>query len=355
MDNATSSQERVAAARYRLPAEWEHQRGILLTWPHSATDWRPYLGEIEALMVRLVAEIVRHESVVVAAQEPAAVTERLSSELGTALLHRVKIYPCRIDDTWARDHSVVTMLPVGGDGAPLLLDFRFNGWGGKYPSEHDDAINATLWRQGALVGALCDCRDFVLEGGSIESDGKGTVLTTSACLLAKGRNRPLTRAEIERQLKRRLCADRVLWLDHGAIEGDDTDGHIDTLARFAPGDTILYSAARADDDDAQAHALRLMEQELRSLRTADGSCYRLVALPVPAPVTYDGERLPATYTNYLVVNGAVLVPTYGDMAADRYALATIGAAFPDRETVAIDARVALRQHGSLHCLTMQMY
>jgi agmatine/peptidylarginine deiminase len=193
----------------------------------------------------------------------------------------------------------------------------------------------------------------VLEGGAIESDGKGTVFTTSCCLLAPHRNQPLTKEEIEQRLKQYLCADRVLWIDYGRLTGDDTDGHIDTLVRTAPDDTLLYVGCD-DPADEQYDGLRLMEQQLRTFRTMDGTAYRLLRLPMPRPIyDEDGLRLPATYANFLILNGAVLCPTYDQPDLDAEALRTIGEAFPDREIVGIDCRSLIRQHGSLHCCTMQ--
>ena len=182
--------------------------------------------------------------------------------------------------------------------------------------------------------------DFVLEGGSIESDGKGTVFTTECCLMAPNRNQPLTREEVEQELLLRLKAKRVVWLQHGALAGDDTDGHIDTTVRLAPDDTIIFCYP-AD------------KKELENLMTPDGKQYRLLELPLPT-VEYDGEKLPATYANFLVINGAVIVPTYNIPDMDAKACETIQTAFPDRKIIAIDATTIVRQHGSIHCCTMQV-
>ena len=250
----------------------------------------------------------------------------------------------------------------------ILLDFCFNGWGEKFEATLDNQINRHIYDQGLVKGTYEDHLDFVLEGGSIESDGKGTIFTTSCCLLAPHRNQPLSQQEIEDRLKQYLGAERIVWLNHGSLIGDDTDGHIDTLVRICPDDTLLYTGGDDDHPD-----LALMEQELQQLRTLDGRPYRLLKLPLPRPIFEGGgrrkssqrhtltlvrdrgERLPATYANYLVVNGAVLVPTYAQPDLDAEALQTIGLAFPDREIVGIDCRAVIRQHGSLHCCTMQYY
>ena len=192
--------------------------------------------------------------------------------------------------------------------------------------------------------------DFVLEGGSIESDGKGTIFTTSCCLMAPHRNQPLTQSEIEQRLKQSLGAERVVWINHGSLIGDDTDGHIDTLVRICPDDTLLYIGSDEEHPD-----LLLMEEELKTFRTLEGKPYRLLKLPLPRPI-YDGDdRLPATYANYLVINDAVLVPTYNQPDLDQEAMRIIQQAFPDREIVGIDCRAVIKQHGSLHCCTMQYY
>ena len=254
------------------------------------------------------------------------------------------------NDTWARDHGFITL--TDDEGHHRLLDFCFNGWGEKFPAELDNAINRRLYDEGKLGGDYVDCLDFVLEGGSIESDGRGTVFTTTGCLLAPHRNQPLTKEQIEERLKRDLHAERILWIDHGNLTGDDTDGHIDTLVRICPEDTLLYMGCD-DPNDEQYDELRLMEEQLKTFRTLEGKPYRLLKLPMPCPI-YDGDdRLPATYANFLIINGAVLCPTYAQPDLDAEALRLIGEAFPGREIVGIDCRSIIKQHGSLHCCTMQ--
>ena len=303
-------------------AEWEPQSAVQLTWPHKDTDWAPILPEITAVYEEMKREIESRETVVVVDDIP----------------H---------NDTWARDHGFIT---VEENGQLILLDFKFNGWGEKYAAELDNDINRQLYEQQLVKGIYESHLDFVLEGGSIESDGKGTIFTNTCCLMAPHRNQPLTQQEIEQQLKEWLGAERIVWINHGSLIGDDTDGHIDTLVRIAPNDTLLYIGADDEHPD-----LLLMEQELQQLRTIDGHPYRLLRLPMPRPIYDDGERLPATYANYLVINGAVLVPTYNQPDLDQEAISTIGKAFPDREIIGIDCRAVIRQHGSLHCCTMQYY
>lgn len=254
------------------------------------------------------------------------------------------------NDTWARDHGFISL--VDDQGGRRLLDFCFNGWGEKFPAELDNAINRRLYDEGRINGEYIDCLDFVLEGGSIESDGRGTVFTTSCCLLAPHRNQPMTKEQIEARLKKALCAERVVWIDHGSLTGDDTDGHIDTLVRVCPDDTLLYIGCD-DPQDEQYEGLKRMEEQLKTFRTLEGKPYRLVKLPLPRPIRFEGDRLPATYANFLVINGAVLCPTYDQPDLDAEALRLIGEAFPDREIVGIDCRSVIKQHGSLHCCTMQ--
>ena len=254
------------------------------------------------------------------------------------------------NDTWARDHGFISL--VDDQGHRRLLDYCFNGWGEKFPADLDNAINRQLYDQGRLQGEYIDCLDFVLEGGSIESDGKGTVFTTSGCLLAPHRNQPMTREQIEERLKHDLHVQRVLWIDHGELIGDDTDGHIDTLVRICPDDTLLYIGC---DDPKEVHyeTLRQMEEQLQTFRTLEGQPYRLLKLPLPRAIVFEGERLPATYANFLVINGAVLCPTYNQPDLDAIAMEQIGKAFPDREIIGIDCLSIIKQHGSLHCCTMQ--
>ena len=321
-----------------MPAEWEPQSAVQLTWPHAHTDWAPILPEITAVYEEMAREISKREELLIVT--PKSVLPHLSHLTS-------HIFPLDTNDTWARDHGFIT---VEENGRSLLLDFCFNGWGEKFEATLDNQINRHLFEQGFVKGTYEDHLDFVLEGGSIESDGNGTIFTTECCLMAPHRNQPLTKQEIEERLKQWLGAERIVWLQHGSLIGDDTDGHIDTLVRICPNDTLLYIGG--DDDHPDLYE---MEQELQTLRTLKGQPYRLLKLPLPRPIYDEGERLPATYANYLVINGAVLVPTYAQPDLDAEALRIIGEAFPDREIVGIDCRAVIRQHGSLHCCTMQYY
>ncbi len=332
----------------RLPAEWEEQDGVLLAWPHDQSDWAPYLEAVEPVFVEIVRHIVRFERAIVVAPRRDPLMERLRA--ADVPLERVTIYEIPTNDTWARDFGPIT---VEEDGKPVLLDYGFNGWGLKFSADLDNQVTTFLKEAGAFGESAVRIPGLILEGGSIESDGRGTLLTTSTCLLNRNRNPHLTKKELEERLRADLGIERILWLEHGYLAGDDTDSHIDTLARLCPDDTIAY--VRCDDpDDEHYGSLGCMASELERLRTAEGRPYRLIPLPWPSAVfDEDGERLPATYANYLVINGAVLVPTYGD-PNDGAAMAAVGQAYPDRDIIGIDCSALILQHGSLHCVTMQI-
>jgi agmatine deiminase len=334
-----------------LPPEWAAQSGVMLTWPHPYGDWAPMLELVEPVFVELAGAISRREAVLISCHD-AAHRHHVAARLRKAgvELQRVRLEVVPSNDTWARDHGPITVFE---DHRPLLLDFRFDGWGSKYPAELDDRISADLKTLGAFGDRSMQAIDLVLEGGAIETDGEGTLLTTESCLLHGRRNLGLGRADVAGLLQRHLGVRRVLWLRHGRLAGDDTDGHIDTLARFCDPATIAYSSC---DDPADEHfdPLQRMHAELQALRREDGAAYRLVSLPIPAAIRdNDGQRLPATYANFLIINGAVLVPTYGD-SADRVALQRLGACFPGREMVPVNCSPLIRQYGSLHCVTMQL-
>jgi agmatine deiminase len=332
----------------RLPAEWESQDGVLLAWPHDATDWAPVLPLVVPVFVRIATVISRFEQVLIVAADPCGAAEQLRS--AGAEMGRIRLFNLPSDDTWSRDFGPITVLE---DGRPVLLDYVFNGWGGKFAAGQDNLITARLRETGLFGATPLRRHDLVLEGGSIESDGAGTLLTTARCLLNPNRNPGLNREQIEKLLDRQLGACHFLWLHHGYLAGDDTDSHIDTLARLAPNDTILYVACD-DPQDEHYEDLAKMAEELRAFQAPKERPYRLLPLPWPeAKFDDQGERLPATYANFLVIDGAVLVPTYND-ARDARALQVIGTAFPDRAIIGIDCSALILQHGSLHCVTMQL-
>ena len=329
----------------------------MLTWPHQATDWAPYLKEITETYVKMADAITRYEQLVIATPHPIQVGAMLSGRLTSEQMTRVYICFCKTNDTWARDHGPITLR--SDDGKLTMLDFRFNGWGEKFEATLDNNVTRTLHEDGAFdtetkgTPRLADNDDFVLEGGAIESDGKGTIMTTECCLMAPNRNQPMDKEDIEEELRFRLKAKRIIWLKHGSLIGDDTDGHIDTIVRLAPNDTLLYNKCTDENDEQYADFVAL-EEELKELRTLDGKPYKLIPLPQPDAIYDEGERLPATYANFLIINGAVLVPTYNQKEKDKEACEAIKKSFPDREIIPIDSRTIVRQHGSIHCCTMQV-
>lgn len=364
-----------------LPAEWAPQSGVQLTWPHAETDWAYMLDEVTETYVRMAYEIALREPLIIVTPHPADVRALLEKRLPAAAMSNVRFFECPTNDTWARDHGFITVLGTNG---PELLDFRFNGWGGKFEATLDNAINAHLVAPAAqmpcasalgteeaavppLRGRYTDYLDFELEGGAIESDGMGTILTTAECLLNANRRHEgdavpaVDKAQVEILLRERLGVERILWLNHGYLAGDDTDSHIDTLARLCPGDVIVYVKC-SDPADEHYAALRAMEEQLQTFRTADGQPYTLIPVPLPeacfAEVEGDDgttytERLPATYANFLIMNDAVLLPVYAQPDRDAEAIRQMQRAFPHHEIVPVDCRSLIRQHGSLHCCTMQ--
>lgn len=256
------------------------------------------------------------------------------------------------NDTWTRDYGPLT---VDKNERIRALDFGFNGWGMKFAADKDNLVNLQLEKMGAYAqGVYRNERDYELEGGSVDTDGSGTILTTSRCLCSPNRNGGRTKSEINEILKERLGANHVLWLDYGALEGDDTDSHIDTLCRMAPNNTILFTGCR-DMDDSQFEELLKMRAQLSMFRTPEGEPYNLVELPLPNPI-YDenGERLPASYANYLVTPDTIFMPVYNQPDVDRLACNTVKVAFPNHEVVPVECLQLIRQHGSLHCATMQI-
>lgn len=372
---------------FRFPAEWEPQSAVLIAWPHAGTDWAARLDAVESTYVALVAAIVRFQRalICVADTDLRVRAERLLHEAGVDT-GRVRFFEVEYDDTWLRDSGPITLLseighpattpthrvrhmsgldaagstpaaahPCAANSAQTacrfrLLDFHFTAWGGKFEAGRDDQLVGRLFAAGLFAKAEHQRIDFALEGGGIETDGAGTLLSTWHCL--HERHPGKRREEITRVLEHALWQQRTLWLDHGYLEGDDTDAHIDTLARFAPDDAIVFQAC---DDPADSHyaELQAMAAELAALRTTDGRPYRLFPLPWARPILDEGRRLAASYANFLIINGAVLMPAYGD-AADARAAAVLAGAFPGREIVQIPCRPLIWQNGSLHCITMQL-
>ena len=329
-----------------FPAEWTSQSAVMLTWPHSGTDWKLNLDEVIPCFVSIAKEIIKREKLIVACRS----VEEVKQALGKTDYSRIIFREIPSNDTWARDHGPLSIFV---NDVPYLLDFTFNGWGLKFPANYDNQITRQLYESNVFSPETVyqNMLYMVLEGGSIETDGEGTILTTSRCLLSANRNDYKSREEIADYLSLIFGAKRILWLNHGYLSGDDTDSHIDTLARFCNPETIAYVQC-TDPNDEHFEELSRMEDELRKFKTPTGKPYRLIPLPMAEPVYFEDERLPATYANFLIINSVVLLPFYNS-PFDEIAKQQLQKAFPDREIVGIDCRPLIKQHGSLHCVTMQ--
>jgi len=329
-----------------LPAEWATQSGVMLTWPNEDTDWADILDEVEVCFIAIARAIAEREKLLIVCKD----SQLLATKLKNCRSENIIFARYPLNDTWARDHGAITVVK---DGKPTLYDFTFNGWGLKFAANFDNQITTSLYRNGLFRNEVQyeNKQHFVLEGGSLESDGEGTLLTTRDCLLSINRNQHLEEGAIEKQLIDLFGLQRVLWLSSGYLAGDDTDSHIDTLARFCDPQTIAYVKCE-DVNDEHFAALNRMEQELIAFRTLKGESYRLIPLPMADPVFDGKDRLPATYANFLIINKAVLVPFYNS-PKDQTAAQQIQKGFPEREIIGIDCSPLIKQHGSLHCVTMQ--
>ncbi|MDR0546614.1 MAG: agmatine deiminase family protein [Dysgonamonadaceae bacterium] len=330
-----------------FPAEWQLQSAVMLTWPHAQTDWAPVLADVIPCFTAIAQAIVPREKLIIVCRS----IDEVKRDLGDIDFSQIIFREIPSNDTWARDHGPISV--VAG-GKPCLLDFAFNGWGLKFPANHDNQITKRLFESGVFSPnvLLKNMQFMVLEGGSIESDGDGTILTTAQCLLSANRNSCKSQSEIDEFLKFIFEAKQVLWLHNGYLAGDDTDSHIDTLARFCDPETIAYVQC-ADPNDEHYNALSAMESELKTFKTLSGKPYRLIPLPMATPVYDNGERLPATYANFLIINEAVLMPVY-DSPLDEIAKSALQTVFPNREIIGINCLPLIKQHGSLHCVTMQL-
>ena len=339
---------------FRLLPEWAEQDAVMLTWPHKDTDWADNLARVEPVYIELAKHITTQQQLVIVAHNSALkvhITALLNS--ANVSLNRVHFVVTPTNDTWARDHGPLTCAAIDSTEQLKVYDFTFNGWGNKFESALDNQINRTLVKELSSTNNQYQALDMVLEGGGIEINEHGVLLTTSECLLNKNRNPDLNPNDIEALLKEHLGATSFLWVDHGYLAGDDTDSHIDTLVRFAPNNTLVY--VKCDDEtDEHYSALDAMEKQLKAFKTADNTPYNLIELPWPK-AAYDDEqtRLPATYANYLIINNAVLVPTYND-ANDEHALAQVQIAYPQHTIIGVNCQPIIEQFGSLHCITMQL-
>lgn len=335
--------------KWRFRAEWEPVGAVMLAWPHAYTDWAYMLDDVNRCYVDLCEAVARHAGVLIVSPDMSPLPLLMGSEVPP---ERINWFFAPTNDTWTRDYG--PLVTTAGPDDWALNDYCFNGWGLKFAADKDNLVTRGLCDSNILIGTYVNRLGFVLEGGSVDTDGQGTVLATSRCLLSPNRNGDLTRGQVEDELRRTLGADRILWLEHGHLAGDDTDSHIDTLARFAPGDTIVYVSCD-DENDEHYGELTAMRRELESFTTSTGRPYKLLGLPMPYPIyDGDGQRLPATYANFLVLNGAVLMPVYGQPDCDARAREVLRQAFPGYCIEEVDCRALIRQHGSLHCATMQL-
>lgn len=326
----------------RWPAEWEPQTAVLFSFPRAAGDWGGQLHAASQEIAELIATTAQYVKVIVLCGDPDWAANYAE------LLAAAKLVEIPTNDCWIRDFGPLSIVASRRN---KLLDYRFNGWGQKYPAQQDDLATVRLWAKGELGPNHLLCLDNILEGGSIETDGQGTILTTSSCLLHPKRNPDLSKLEIEKQLRDQLGASRVVWLDNGYLMGDDTDGHIDTLVRFCDANTIAYVSCD-DPSDEHYKPLLKMREELKEAFPE----HQLVPLPF-VPTLYheeDGHRLPATYANFLISNGVVLLPTYG-RSTDEEAVKVLESLFPEREIVPLSSQAIIHQNGSFHCLSMQLH
>jgi agmatine/peptidylarginine deiminase len=330
-----------------FPPEWYPQAAVQLTWPHEGTDWGPVLDEVISCFVTIAKEILKREKLLIVTPD----AEKVRAQLGElADYKRIIFREMQTNDTWARDHGGISVFE---SGVPAVYDFVFNGWGMKFPANYDNLITRNLFHTNTFAGdvIVTNMQPLVLEGGSLETDGRGTLLSTVECLASVNRNEYLAKEQLEYHLKELFGLHRILWLENGYLAGDDTNSHIDTLARFCSEDTIAYVQC-TDPSDEHYDELARMEEELQAFVQEDGTPYNLLPLPMADAVVSNGERLPATYANFLILNKAVLLPFYHS-PKDEEAKAVLQQAFPDREITGINCLPLIRQHGSLHCVTMQ--
>lgn len=353
-------------SNYYLPAEWQPQYAVQLTWPHNATLWQKkgLLTAINQYFVNLAQNILKYQKLIIIAHDKKH-QEFIESELGSGHNYNFEFFICPSDDTWARDHGPITLInskePKNSSMRKITLDFDFNAWGEKYEFKLDDQLTQNLYGQSAYINSQYQKINYILEGGSIDCDGQGTVLTTASCLLNKNRNPQLTSQEIPAKLKKYLNINKLIILKNSLLYGDDTDGHIDMIARFTSPDTIVYAACDNQDNPNYNNLLNL-KLELASLQETGELNPNIQLIPLFIPeMQYSnandksiGNLLPASYVNFLIINKAVLVPTYNDNKYDMLALDTFRQLFPNRDIIGINSQVAIKQGGSLHCLTMHI-
>ena len=343
-------QETPADAGFRMPAEWAPHRGTWLSWPHRESSWPGKFEPVPAAFAEIVRHLAPREevhlNVVDAAMETSARDVLAAGGIGTG---NVFFHHHVTNDAWCRDHGpIFVQRPRNGRFDTLIIDWGYNAWGGKYPPfEDDDRIPSLIAEEFGIPVVL---PGIVMEGGSIEVNGRGTLITTEACLLNPNRNPTKSKAEIEDCLRQYLGVTNILWLGDG-IEGDDTDGHVDDLTRFVNPTTVV-TAVEDDPADHNYRPLRDNLEQLRSMVDQDGRPLDIITLPMPRPMYQGDQRLPASYANFYVANGVVLMPAY-DPERDPVAAETLARYFPDRTVIPIDCRDLIWGLGAIHCLTQQ--
>jgi len=327
-----------------LPAEWQKQRAVLMAFPHKNSDWNSNLKSALVPFIRIAQAIAYKEPVYIICDKKELIVDLFCSTRNMSFIE------IESNDTWIRDFGYISIFE---EGEMKLLDFKFDGWGGKFDATLDNEVNRTFHKKGYMGITPLEVIDFVLEGGAIESDGLGTILTTSACLCNKNRNGGLSKDEVEERLAEYLGIKRVLWLDYGYLAGDDTDSHVDTLARFVSEDTIMYVQC-LDKKDEHYIELKKMEEQLEEFTTFNNKKYNLIPLPmVSAQFDKDKKRLPATYANFLITNGALVYPTYS-VKEDKVVHEIFKLFFEDKEVIPVECSRLIEEGGSLHCSTMQI-
>jgi len=343
-----ATSERISEHGFRMPAEWEPQDAVWLSWPHNRKTWPGQFRPVPYAFAQFVAAISRYEPVRINCAQPLQPrAQRLCTKAG-ADMARVHFYDHPTNDAWCRDHGPI-FVKNRTTGEVAVTDWHYNAWGDKYPPyDLDNRIPALIAEK---LGLRRFVYDSVLEGGSIDVNGQGLLLTTEQCLLHPNRNPQLTRAQIERTLIDALGVTEILWLGEGIV-GDDTDGHIDDITRFYKPDGIL-TCVEPDERDPNHEILAANLERLRGFRTPEGRPFDLVTLPMPRPLAFQNQRVPASYANFLIINGAVLVPQFRQPKRDTEARTIIGHCFPDREVVGIDCYDLIWGLGTLHCLSQQ--
>ncbi len=335
-----------------LPPEWAPQHGTLIVWPHPRHDWAESLSRIEPVYLTLAEQITKVQHLYILCQDEPH-RDQLRQKLAAALPHtgRISLITCPGNDTWIRDNGPLTVRDHRQHWQ--WLDFRFNGWGNKFDATLDDRVTETLHHSEPFCHLPLQHLDFILEGGSIEVDGAGTMLTTTQCLLAPTRNPGCSRRDISRLFARTLGVHEILWLENSFLLGDDTDGHIDMLVRFCSPDVVCYCHCR-DPEDPHFRPLGELARELALANRRRRRPWQLLPLPLPDPqVTSTGQRLPASYANFSIINQTVLIPVY-NTPSDSEAIALLTQAFPRHRVQPVDARPLIEQGGAVHCATMQI-